>query len=440
MRDAVALQRYLHNYTEQGLPAPRFTRPHWHSVLVVPAYREHPALLERLARLPAGTGRTLVILVLNRPDSDPDMLANSALRDSLQHASLPRTTRDTVPVYCLDPQVDLYLHDMEMLRGPTPRAQGVGLARKAGCDLALQWMDAGGIGGQWLCSTDADATLPRGYFTRLESVAPDAVAAVFPFQHTAGTDEACNEATTLYELRLHHYVLGLEYAGSPYAFHTLGSCLAVRAPAYAHVRGFPRRAGAEDFYLLNKLAKLGPVSRLQGQTIALQSRFSARVPFGTGPAVAAIAAAEAPREAAVFYHPQCFSVLAALLATLPALADAPEHDIASLMIERGGQRGILTPALARQAAAALDRLGIAAARDHCRRQAKSGSQFQRYFHQWFDGLRTLQFIHALRDGGLPPRSLPELAPLAPQLWPTAAASPCDPAQIQAAVRQHWRWS
>ena len=82
-------------------------------------------------------------------------------------------------------------------------------------------------------------------------------------------DQFCNTATALYELRLHHYVLGLEYAGSPYAYHTLGSCLAVKADAYAQVRGFPKRAGAEDFYLLNKLAKLGAMPRLQGRCIRI---------------------------------------------------------------------------------------------------------------------------------------------------------------------------
>ncbi len=34
-----------------------------------------------------------------------------------------------------------------------------------------------------------------------------------------------------------------------------GSSLGVLAPAYAEVRGFPRRQAGEDFYLLDKLAK-----------------------------------------------------------------------------------------------------------------------------------------------------------------------------------------
>ena len=41
-------------------------------------------------------------------------------------------------------------------------------------------------------------------------------------------------------------MLGLEFAASPYAWHSLGSCLAVTPEAYAAVRGFPKRAGGEE--------------------------------------------------------------------------------------------------------------------------------------------------------------------------------------------------
>ncbi len=415
MRASLALQRYLHRHIETGLPHHSFTAQQWHHVVVMPCYREAPTLLQRLAALPAGNGRTLVILVLNRPDSDSDAQANTDLRSALQAQHLQREQRCTVPVQCLNPHTDLYLHDMETLSGPTPAPRGVGLARKTGCDLALQWMVAGGISGQWLCNTDADATLPPDYFEQLNAAAPDAVAAVFPFRHVPCGDEACDTATAVYELRLHHYVRGLDYAGSPYAFHTLGSCLAVRASAYTQVRGFPQRAGAEDFYLLNKVAKLGPVAQLHGHCIELQSRRSSRVPFGTGPAVAAIIANGQPQHAGIFYHPRCFEALAALLASLPELAHAPDQDITQLLIQQG-----LDESLATQAQLALTGQGIQAALAHCQRHSRSSAQFQRQFHQWFDAFRTLKFIHALRDAGWPQRSLAQLDTLQPLLLPASA--------------------
>ena len=432
MRSGVALERYLQRHIEARLPDYRFDTPLWHDVLVLPAYREAPELLARLRALPEGAGRTLLILVLNRPDSDRDTQANTALRNAL-YAHEPRGRgRSAVPVRQLNAHTDLYLHDLELLCGPTPAAQGVGLARKAGTDLALRWRCAGGINSHWLCNTDADATLPPDYFSRLDSTAAEYAAALFPFRHVPGGEQRCDTATALYELRLHHYVLGLEHAGSPYAFHTLGSCLAIRADSYAQVRGFPKRAGAEDFYALNKLAKVGPIARLGGHCIELKSRPSTRVPFGTGPAVQAIAGGML-EDAALFYHPACFAALRAVLESLPVLAQAPAPALACALRDRG-----LAPALARQSQQALETLGAAAALRHCRRQGKTREQFTRHFHQWFDGFRTLKFIHALRDAGWPQQSLRALHGLGPDLWPPATA-PCEIEPLRHACLRHWGW-
>jgi hypothetical protein len=434
MRGSVALQRYLQRHIEAGLPDFPFTAPRWQQVLVLPAYRESPELIDRLTALPAGSGRTLVILVLNRPDTDEDPLANAAVRTALDASDLQRVTRDAVPVRILNAHTDLYLHDLETLGGPTPAACGVGLARKCGADLALRWMCAGGIASDWLCSTDADATLPADYFARLETAEPNAAAAVFPFRHVPGGDANCDAATALYELRLHHYVLGLEYAGSPYAYHTLGSCLAINASAYAQVRGFPRRAGAEDFYVLNKLSKVGPIARLTGPCMELQSRHSARVPFGTGPAVQAITSAGQMSDAALFYHPACYAALRAVIGCVPTLAVEPQPDIAQLLLDRG-----LEPDLANQSHQALETLGVSAALQHCRQHGKSAVQFQRQFHQWFDGFRTLKFIHALRDAGWAQQPLQALDVLTPQLWPSTPPTSGDVEALRAAVRHHWTW-
>ena len=111
------------------------------------------------------------------------------------------------------------------------KEKGADSLRKEVPLIAVRAMRAGGIDSDWLCSTDADATLPADYFAQIDHAPPGAAAVVFPFRHVAGGDAVCNAATALYELRLHHYVLGLEYAASPYAFHTLGSCLAIRACA-----------------------------------------------------------------------------------------------------------------------------------------------------------------------------------------------------------------
>jgi len=428
MHDSVALQRYLQRHTEAGLPNHRFEQAHWLQVVIIPAYRESPALLKTLEQMPAASGRTLIILVLNRPDTDCDLHANAELRMALQNRSLPQAQRGPVAVEYLNEHTDLYLHDIELLCGPTPAALGVGLARKSGCDLALQWMVAGGISGQWLCCTDADASVPQDYFEQLDSASVDAVAAVFPFQHMPGEKQGCNIATELYELRLHHYVMGLKYASSPYAYHTLGSCIAIRANAYVKVRGFPKRAGAEDFYMLNKLAKVGPISRLSGQCIQLESRHSSRVPFGTGPAVAAIVAAGRPEDVRIFDHPHCFEALRALLASLPELTQSPDAALAPIFVRQG-----LDVTVAEQSDVALQALGIRSGLAHCQRQSASSAQFLHQFHQWFDAFRTLKFIHSMRDAGWEQQSLTQLDALQPNLWTAVMLPPYSIERLRAGL-------
>ena len=429
MSTDIALSRYLRRHIESGLPeCPPLTR-RWRNVLVVPAYRESPDLLQRLAFALATADATLVILVLNRPDTEADAAVNQSLRNAT--AALPGTTPT---LHRLGKNIDLYCYDLERLAGPTPAKQGVGLARKTGCDIALYWIAQQAIASDWICCTDADALLPRDYFARLDSVDPATRAAVFPFEHTPGDDPVCNDATALYELRLHYYVLGLEYAGSPYAWHALGSCLAVRADAYAQVRGFPRRAGAEDFYLMNKVSKLGPIARLQGEAIGLRSRTSRRVPFGTGPAVNDIATSGPLEVQPRFYHPVCFDMLREMLLAVPALQTTAEADLPRTLATGG-----VPDSLARLASDILHEMGLETVIAHCRAHGRTQAQFLRQFHQWFDAFRTLKFIHAMRGAGWPDQSLQALPTLTPVLWPAADMDLVDIPALRELVRRHWGW-
>ena len=102
------------------------------------------------------------------------------------------------------------------------------------------------------------------------------------------------ERALAYEATLRYYVLGLRHARSPHAFHTIGSTISVCPHAYAAVRGVPKRAAAEDFYLLQKLRTIGTIEHVRTEPIIVSPRTSHRVPFGTGPAVAAAASLDDP--------------------------------------------------------------------------------------------------------------------------------------------------
>ena len=191
MRDELAIERYLARYAEQDTTAAPVPVEPWRQVLVLPAYRESAAVLDRLAQL-GKSGSCLVILVLNRPEQESDPEANRELRGAV--AALPAASANGVAIHRLCAGLDVFPLDLDRRRGALPRAQAVGLARKAGMDTALAWCAAGAIDSQWLCTTDADTTLPADYFDSLQALHGDAPLATFPFRHVPGPDQACNRA------------------------------------------------------------------------------------------------------------------------------------------------------------------------------------------------------------------------------------------------------
>ncbi len=379
------IDKYLSRYAL--LPARPALKGQWQQVMVIPCFQESPDFLQRVPK-PIRGQALLVICLLNRPDTCTDPSANSALRTFIQE----RATAWPLPGLALcsiTSAVDVLLVDLDRLEGPIPHKEGVGRVRRIGCDLALWLMQQERVKADWIHSCDADAQWPARYLT--ESWPLDAAAVSLPFQHVMHAETALGRATLVYELWLHDYVSGLESARSPYAFHTLGSCCSFSARCYAAVRGVPLRAGAEDFYLLNKLAKVGRVHRPAGPAVLIQARASDRVPFGTGPAVQRLMATSAPETVPFFYHPHCFTALNTVLEKMPTWVDrqtpAINDDLAmQLPVELAGD-----------AAELLDKLGIVTALRHAKRQGGDKAQRARQLHTWFDGFKTLKFINGLGD-------------------------------------------
>ena len=387
-----AIEKYLQCYAEpesadlEAFPA-GFSR-----TLVIPAYRESADILQRLSALCRQQPGTLVILVLNRPDSD-------------HSATLWREAFDTalalLPVRWCGLHSPLKLHQqpagealliVDRCSVPIPAASGVGLARKIGNDIASQLIHLGKVQSPWIANTDADARLPAGYFSAQDKADNRAAALIYPFRHIF-VDDCPKLPTLLYEYSLHYYVAGLSWAGSNYAYHTIGSTLTVNYRHYCQVRGFPKRPAAEDFYLLNKLRKTGAITSLQTPVIELEARHSSRVPFGTGPAVSAIALLNDALQWPL-YHPDSFVYLRCFLQLLELLA-ARQVTLAQACEQL--QMAPLSAPLLCQLAEALN---LDRAVSHCYRVGDSADKRRRSLQEWFDGFRTLKFVHLLRDRSL----------------------------------------
>jgi hypothetical protein len=363
------------------------------AVLVVPAFDEEPGLVERYrAALESAPERALVIVVVNAARSRALELSavHAALLSDLRGNDARRIAEAPDCWLARRECCDVLSIDRASPESCFPDGEGVGLARRIGCDLALGLHAAGLVEDPFIYCTDADAALPSGYFGARPPGAPEDLAGlVFPFWHETGGETAIDEATALYELGLRYYVAGLASAGSPFAFHTLGSALAVRATAYAAVRGFPRRLAGEDFYLLNKLAKVGLIGRVDRVTLRLRSRASQRTPHGTGAAAVKLAAQLDPGQSP-FYNPSCFALLAAWLRALSDFAVTRALvPVRGRLEERAGPN-------ARHLLAVLDELGAWPALEEAAARCHGAGALEMRLHTWFDAFRTLKLVHGLR--------------------------------------------
>lgn len=444
------MAQYLSLYAETEVNELTGFAGQYEHCVCIPAYNEAPAFIYRTLEFLACQPGTLAIIVLNRPVSASSQqlggeqvnCENTACKQVLEQQATSVWQSKHLQLFSLqaDPATKQSANNSAVLlvdrfdKGEAIAVkQGVGLARKIATDIALKLISQKIITSPWIYSTDADVTLPDNYFVLAESNTDSSLqntpasgqvisAYVLAYQHVASGDEAIDQATQHYEKRLRAYVDGLAYAGSDYAFHTIGSTLCVHAEHYARVRGMPKRAAGEDFYLLNKLRKTGLVVELTQPVVQITSRISHRTAFGTGTAVDDMLTSiehqnTSIQDTAIFYHPYLFVMLREILAWMENLADQlavskqlsgsglidwqlylnNPHTVNKLLTQ--DQSNTVThlkihrPMMI-QALLAID---FESGLKHCLNNSKNSNHFKRHMYQWLDAFKTLKLLHALRD-------------------------------------------
>jgi hypothetical protein len=377
---------YLLKYAE---PTPELTlldgeKPFDHAVFVPVCGEE--ALIERALESIATASRsqnarTLITLVVNDTPETPEHYRQS--NAALLRQYLPKQDWRGDTVLCVLDRSGL-------------KYGGVGVARKIGGDFLVGAYAKGLIRSQWIHCTDADAVVAKDYFevssepTALWGLGPVRDGAlVHPFEH--GFEGENGRALSLYDRFLRYYCDGLAYAGSPFAFPTVGSTLGFTAAAYAAVRGFPKRDAGEDFYFLHKVAKIAFVKTAGGK-VHLPARASDRVPFGTGQSIRKIRELEASGGQYRVYDPQVFELLGKWLSAMPVLSQGEEWDVATQAFPQE-----LRTTLASMKAPEEHALILA--------NRKTPKDRLRHWNTWFDGFKTLKLIHLLRDAQFPNQDL-----------------------------------
>ncbi len=251
-------------------------------MVVIPAYKEEGFLFDTLSALYAcdqPNGKVGVVVVFNASENDGQELVER------QRWCAQRVREELAP---LAPDW-MVVEVMEVYRLPLKHF-GAGLARKIGMDAAAQLFyqedNAEGI----MVTLDADTGVRSDYFMAIEQwfKDPARLGANIYFEHPLEGKLFAPEVydgITKYELHLRYYMQAHRYAGFPYAFHSMGSAMAMRAVSYARAGGMPRKQAGEDFYFLQKLIPLGGFGEIASTVVHPSPRPSDRVIFGTGAAI-----------------------------------------------------------------------------------------------------------------------------------------------------------
>jgi cellulose synthase/poly-beta-1,6-N-acetylglucosamine synthase-like glycosyltransferase len=343
-------------------------------MICLPAINEPHILntLEALARCDAPKGKVELIICINAPEgASMDTLSQNAIT----YEQVIRWAGQLCPSFMR----------MQVLRyEQLPRKHaGAGWARKIAMDEALGRWALLERDGPIVC-LDADCTVSGDYLVKIEEAFrdPEVKLGHMEFYHPFEQEEdpILRRGIVFYELHLRCHIAGLSWAGYPFAVHTVGSCMAVRASQYAKEGGMNRRKAGEDFYFMHKLLPLGGYMAIPA-TVYPSCRVSDRVPFGTGRSQLEWASGGVPER--LTYSVSIYRVLKGLF---KVLQESFKGEVALGKIELKGffPNGQLEEMLT-----------------SFRIQSGNEEIYFRRLWQWMDGFTVLKLTHHLRDHGHP---------------------------------------
>ena len=206
-----------------------------------------------------------------------------------------------------------------------------------------------------------------------------------PYYHPQNSDKQANRAILRYEIYMRYYFLNLVRIKSPYTFSALGSALTFRQRALSKIGGFTPKKSGEDFYFLQKMVKYKPISNWITEKVYPAARFSDRVYFGTGPAM--IKGNNGDWSSYPLYPISLFDNIHAFYNLIPKLyiknIDTP---IDSFWNNKNDRNSIF---------------------NKLRANNKDLPHFTKAVHDYFDALKTLQYLKSSYTPGNEERNLIE---------------------------------
>jgi hypothetical protein len=390
------VQSYLHKYglTNWSVELPE--EKYYNNIIVVPAIQEYENLRKLLLSIsendPKYFCESLFLFVLNNTASSSQEVKEDNYKSiELLRAMLRKEINDELRLNILKTGLNVGLIDASSERLELPEKDGgVGLARKIGMDLALTIFDYSSNTKNILISLDADCLVEQNYLTSIIEMfnRNNLNAAYVQFEHQLPENENDQLAIICYEIFLRYYVLGIKCANSSFAFPTIGSTMVCDYESYVKVGGMNKRKAAEDFYFLEKLAKIISIKNINNTKVFPSSRASWRVPFGTGRRMTRFN--ESTHDEYVLYDPKTFLILKMWLEIFNPTSILTSDEYL-------GKAKLIHVSLYEF----LVQNNFKETWNKILESSRSEGQIQKQKIIWFDGFRTLKLVHHLRDNSFP---------------------------------------
>lgn len=368
------MNKYFQKYGFQPLKLTQSVSLETEIIVVIPCFneREVSSTLNSLNSCNKPTGNIEVILVVNQSEvateeiKQQNELTVKEITDWINHT---------------DSLFKVHLIYEESL--PKKHA-GVGLARKIGMDEAAMRFESINKDGVIVC-LDADCTVEDNYFVEIKKHFknnPKTPGCSIKYAHPLTGNDFDNEhyeGILNYELFLRYYNLALKNTGAPYAFHTVGSSMAVKSSAYQKQGGMNRRKAGEDFYFLQKIIELGDFTEINSTTVYPSPRTSDRVPFGTGKAINDFLNQE-NKEEYLTYSFTSFLILKELFLDIENIYKTTNYDSKhKLFVEF------------------LNEIDFNNKVKEIKKNTTSIASFKKRFFKFFNAFTVLKYVHFTRD-------------------------------------------
>ena len=373
------IDRYLDEHAvdipeSETLPSPS---SELRASVVIPAYDERETIetvIDSLAQTATPPAAFELIVAVNNPTDAPSE-AREANRATI---ALLEGREEDFPIHVID-------RATEGAAFPADDA-GVGRARRLAMDLAVRRLAEAGVGSRGVIPClDGDSPPAPGYLDAILEAFGRADgqthAGVCRHRHPIPGRPEHARAIVAYETWMRYFELGMHLAETPYAYQAIGSCMVLTAGGYALADGVPPREALSDFYLLQKIAKVGgrgAVAQLEEPLVYPSARPSERVPRGTGPSVRHSIEASGETRFEMVEPPSVFIDLQAFFSGL-------EEGFANPHALRSG-----TP---RRLADFIERWDGWRTLEKLRTHAPGPAHFARHVHQWFDGLKIVKYAN-----------------------------------------------